>query len=365
MCATLRDLARVGPVGDRGAGAGPGATSSATATRRPGRPATWRRTTRACRCATAASGTCCDGEGARSCSAWASTARTCSSTAANGIVIAKFSSQAVPMDAARIALTMRAVVRAEETPCLSAGSSGSTAAAPSPTSSRAGPTARCVTHKLLSENPEHYARRGASPASADLLGLKAGAADPGRARSKRVKMGTTVATNALLERKGEPHAAGHHARLPRRAAHRLPEPAAPLRPPHRAARAAVRARGRGRRARRRARRGGASRSTRRQLRARSAGAPTTPASARVRHRVHARLPLSPRTSGGRASSRARSASRRSRVSHEVSPLMKLVGARRHHGGRRLPVADPAPLRRPGRAASCRACGCCSCSRTAA
>jgi hypothetical protein len=54
-------------------------------------------------------------------------------------------------------------------------------------------------------------------------------------------MGTTVATNALLERKGEPHAAGHHARLSRRAAHRLPEPAAPVRPPHRAARAAVRA----------------------------------------------------------------------------------------------------------------------------
>jgi 5-oxoprolinase (ATP-hydrolysing) len=56
-----------------------------------------------------------------------------------------------------------------------------------------------------------------------------------------VKMGTTVATNALLERKGEPHPAGHHARLSRRAAHRLPEPAAPVRPPHRAARAAVRA----------------------------------------------------------------------------------------------------------------------------
>ena len=45
-------------------------------------------------------------------------------------------------------------------------------------------------------------------------------------------MGTTVATNALLERKGEPHGALHHARLPRRAAHRLPEPPAHLRPPH-------------------------------------------------------------------------------------------------------------------------------------
>ena len=45
----------------------------------------------------------------RSLSAWASTARTCSSTASNDLVIAKLSSQAMPMDAARIGLTMRAV----------------------------------------------------------------------------------------------------------------------------------------------------------------------------------------------------------------------------------------------------------------
>ena len=49
------------------------------------------------------------------------------------------------------------------------------------------------------------------------------------------------------------------------------------------------------------------------------------------------------------------------VSHEVSPLMKLVVARRHHGGRCLPVADPAALCRAGGGADARACGCSSCS----
>ncbi len=36
------------------------------------------------------------------------------------------------------------------------------------------------------------------------------------------------------------------------------------------------------------------------------------------------------------------------VSHDVSPLMKLVSPRRHHRGRCLSLADPAPLREPGR-----------------
>ena len=49
-------------------------------------------------------------------------------------------------------------------------------------------------------------------------------------------MGTTVATNALLERKGERRRAGDHARLRRRAAHRLPGAAGDLRAAHRAAR---------------------------------------------------------------------------------------------------------------------------------
>ena len=56
-------------------------------------------------------------------------------------------------------------------------------------------------HKLLSENPEAYAD-AAVQGIRDLIGLKAGEPiPPGLVGA--VKMGTTVATNALLERKGE------------------------------------------------------------------------------------------------------------------------------------------------------------------
>ncbi|MFY8041382.1 MAG: hydantoinase/oxoprolinase N-terminal domain-containing protein, partial [Rhodoferax sp.] len=59
-----------------------------------------------------------------------------------------------------------------------------------------------VTHKLLSENPEHY-RDAAVAGMRHLLGLQAG--EPITPEQVEcVKMGTTVATNALLERKGEP-----------------------------------------------------------------------------------------------------------------------------------------------------------------
>ncbi len=58
-----------------------------------------------------------------------------------------------------------------------------------------------VTHKLLSDNPEAY-RDAAIAAIRHLLGLAPDAAIPGE-RIAAVKMGTTVATNALLERKGE------------------------------------------------------------------------------------------------------------------------------------------------------------------
>ncbi|SDC79267.1 5-oxoprolinase (ATP-hydrolysing) [Variovorax sp. CF079] len=57
------------------------------------------------------------------------------------------------------------------------------------------------TLKMLSENPEHY-RDAAVEGIRRLLGLKAGELiTPGRVEC--VKMGTTVATNALLERKGD------------------------------------------------------------------------------------------------------------------------------------------------------------------
>ena len=63
------------------------------------------------------------------------------------------------------------------------------------------PDGTLVPHKLLSENPGAYSD-AAVQGIRDLLGLKAGEAIPA-GRVGAVKMGTTVATNALLERKGE------------------------------------------------------------------------------------------------------------------------------------------------------------------
>ncbi len=63
------------------------------------------------------------------------------------------------------------------------------------------PDGQVIPHKLLSENPEAY-RDAAIQGIRDLLGLAAGA--PIAAETiNAVKMGTTVATNALLERKGD------------------------------------------------------------------------------------------------------------------------------------------------------------------
>jgi 5-oxoprolinase (ATP-hydrolysing) len=63
------------------------------------------------------------------------------------------------------------------------------------------PDGALVTHKLLSDNPEAY-RDAAVEGIRRLLSLAPGAAIPS-ARIGAVKMGTTVATNALLERKGD------------------------------------------------------------------------------------------------------------------------------------------------------------------
>ena len=63
------------------------------------------------------------------------------------------------------------------------------------------PDGALVTHKLLSENPEHYAD-AAIAGIREILSVKAGEAIPVHL-IEAVKMGTTVATNALLERKGE------------------------------------------------------------------------------------------------------------------------------------------------------------------
>lgn len=66
------------------------------------------------------------------------------------------------------------------------------------------PDGELVTHKLLSDNPDQYAD-AALAGIRHLLGIPPN--DPiDAARISSVKMGTTVATNALLEHKGEPTA---------------------------------------------------------------------------------------------------------------------------------------------------------------
>ncbi|OQX32724.1 MAG: 5-oxoprolinase, partial [Candidatus Sedimenticola endophacoides] len=64
------------------------------------------------------------------------------------------------------------------------------------------PDGSLVTHKLLSENPRQYPD-AAIQGIRDLLGVAAGEELPAEV-IEAVKMGTTVATNALLERQGEP-----------------------------------------------------------------------------------------------------------------------------------------------------------------
>jgi len=63
------------------------------------------------------------------------------------------------------------------------------------------PDGSLVAHKLLSDNPEAYGD-AAVQGIRDLLGIEPGQPIPS-ATIGSVKMGTTVATNALLERKGE------------------------------------------------------------------------------------------------------------------------------------------------------------------
>src|SRR5215472_18363549 len=64
------------------------------------------------------------------------------------------------------------------------------------------PDGALAVHKLLSENPSRYA----DPAVAGiryLLGVRSGDPIPAE-QIEEVRLGTTVATNALLERTGEP-----------------------------------------------------------------------------------------------------------------------------------------------------------------
>ncbi|MCK5478461.1 MAG: 5-oxoprolinase, partial [Methylococcales bacterium] len=61
------------------------------------------------------------------------------------------------------------------------------------------PDGKLLTRKLLSENPEHYS-------DAALQGINEYLETAENKSISAVKMGTTVGTNALLERKGEPTA---------------------------------------------------------------------------------------------------------------------------------------------------------------
>ncbi|MEV0322246.1 hydantoinase B/oxoprolinase family protein [Streptomyces sp. NPDC050658] len=61
------------------------------------------------------------------------------------------------------------------------------------------PDGRLLTHKLLSDNPARYA-------DAAVAGIRELLGDASGSPVDAVRMGTTVATNALLERKGEPTA---------------------------------------------------------------------------------------------------------------------------------------------------------------
>ena len=194
-------------------------------------------------------------------------------------------------------------------------------------------------HKLLSENPEAY-RDAAVQGIRDLLGLAPGEPIPAGAIGA-VKMGTTVATNALLERKGDRTLLADHQGLPRRAADRLPGAAEDLRPPHRQAGHAVRARRRSRRARARRRHGRARARSRRRARA-SSSAPRPTASTpspivfmhAYRYTEHERRG---RGAGARARLRAGLGQPRSLAADQARR------PRRHHRRRRLSVADPAPL----------------------
>jgi 5-oxoprolinase (ATP-hydrolysing) len=66
------------------------------------------------------------------------------------------------------------------------------------------PDGELLSHKLLSENPARY-RDAATAGIREILGIDDAQPIPAD-QVEAVRMGTTVATNALLERKGEPTA---------------------------------------------------------------------------------------------------------------------------------------------------------------
>ena len=220
------------------------------------------------------------------------------------------------------------------------------------------PDGTLVAHKLLSVSPAY--RDAAVAGVRELLGLAPGEPVPAD-RIGAVRLGTTVATNALLERKGEPTVlvitAGfgdalriayqnrprifdRHIVLPGQLYERVIEV------PERT--------GGRRRADPPARRG---------ARPNARCARPTPTGSAPPRGLHARLPLPG----------ARVAGRRDRPRDRVHPGQRVARDQpadapgvqgRHDRGRRLPVAGAAPVRRRGGRRTRRGAGCCSCSPTA-
>src|SRR3954471_21792672 len=153
----------------------------------------------ACRCATAASGT-----SSRARRHWyspsASTARTCSSTAGT-----RSSRQGlVAGDAARCGAHRAdpaSRIADQEVPGVNGWQFWIDRGGTFTDVVARKPDGTIVTHKLLSENPERYPD-AAIAGIRQLLGVAPDVPIPGK-QIEAVKMGTTVATNALLERKGE------------------------------------------------------------------------------------------------------------------------------------------------------------------
>ena len=199
-----------------------------------------------------------------------------------------------------------------------------------------------LTHKLLSDNPEQY-RDAAVAGIRHLLGLKAGEpVTPDVVDC--VKMGTTVATNALLERKGEPtllvttRGFRDALRIAYQNRPRLFDRHIVL--PELLYSAVIEAR----------ERVGAQGEMiepldEAHLRARAASG-VRPRAAQRRDRVHARLPLHGPRARGPAHRRAGGLHPGQHLARN-QPDDEVRQPGRHHRRRCVPLADPAPLRGPG------------------
>ena len=224
-----------------------------------------------------------------------------------------------------------------------AGSSGSIAAAPSPISSPAAQRARSPPTSCCPRIPAATSD-AALAGIRSVLGLAADAPIP-PGTIDAVKMGTTVATNALLERKGERtllvvnRGFADALRIGNQARPRLFDLAIKL--PSMLYERVVEIGGRvgvGGRRDREARRGGGARRFRRSAGGRRRG---------LCHRSDARVEIS------RARGTSCRAGARGRVRAGLGEPRGLAAAppcaaRRHDGGGCVSLADPAPLRRSGR-----------------